>query len=92
MSISLVVAALGCLGAAAGTGLLIARCLRAPNGAVVAWTVALFGLAVSLAAQAVGHAISFGPVAFRAMEIGAGVIAPLALGVGLTEVAGAAFP
>ena len=92
MSISLLVAALGCLGAAAGTGLLIARCLRAPNGAVVAWTVALFGLAVSLAAQTVGHAISFGPVAFRAMEIGAGVIAPLALAVGLTEVAGRSVP
>jgi quinol monooxygenase YgiN len=92
MSISLLVAALGCLAAAAGTGLLIARCLRAPNGALVAWTVALFGLAVSLAAQAVGHAISFGPVAFRAMEIGAGVIAPLALAVGLTEVAGKSVP
>ena len=92
MSISLLVAALGCLGAAAGTGLLIARCLRAPNGALVAWTVALFGLAVSLAAQTVGHAISFGPVAFRAMEIGTGVIAPLALAVGLTEVAGRSVP
>ena len=92
MSISLLVAALGCLGAAAGTGLLIARCLRAPNGAMVAWTVALFGLAVSLAAQTVGHAISFGPVAFRAMEIGTGVIAPLALAVGLTEVAGRSVP
>jgi quinol monooxygenase YgiN len=92
MSISLLVAALGCLAAAAGTGLLIARCLRAPNGALVAWTVAMFGLAVSLAAQTVGHAISFGPVAFRAMEIGAGVIAPLALAVGLTEVAGRSVP
>jgi quinol monooxygenase YgiN len=92
MSISLLVAALGCLGAAAGTGLLVAKCLRAPNGALVAWTVAMFGLAVSLAAQTVGHAMSFGPIAFRAMEIGAGVIAPLALAVGLTEVAGRTVP
>jgi quinol monooxygenase YgiN len=88
MSISFVIAALGCLGAAAATGLLVAWCLRAPNGALVAWTVAMFGLAVSLGAQAVGHAIGFGPVAFRAMEIGASVIAPLALAAGLTEVAG----
>jgi len=88
MSISLLVAGLGCLGAAAATGLLVARCLRAPGGALVAWTVAIFGLTVSLAAQAVGHAIGFGPVAFRGMEIGAAVIAPLALAVGLTEVAG----
>ncbi len=92
MSISLLVAALGCLGAAAGTGVLIARCLHAPTGPVVAWTVAMFGLAVSLAAQTIGHAISFGPVAFRAMEIGAGVLAPLALAVGLTEVAGRSLP
>ena len=85
---SLVVAALGCLGAAVATSLLVVRCLRGPSGALVAWTVAMFGLAVSLAAQTVGHAIGFGPVAFRAMEIGASIIASLALAVGLTEVAG----
>ncbi len=88
MSISLLVAALGCLGAAAATGLLVAKCLRVPGGALIAWTVAMFGLAVSLAAQAVGHGLGFGPVAFRAMEIGTGIIAPLALVGGLTEVAG----
>jgi quinol monooxygenase YgiN len=92
MSISLLVAGLGCLGALAATGLLVARCLRAPSAALVAWTIAEFGLAVSLVAQASGHAVGFGPVAFRAMEIGAGVLAPLALAVGLTEVAGKSLP
>jgi quinol monooxygenase YgiN len=92
MSISLLVAAVGCLGVVVVTGLLVARCLRAPTGVLVAWTVAMFGLAVSLLAQASGHAIGFGPVAFRAMEIGAGVIAPLAIAAGLAEVAGKSLP
>jgi quinol monooxygenase YgiN len=52
----------------------------------------MFGLAISLAAQTVGHAIGFGPVAFRGMEIGAGIIASLALAIGLTEVAGRRVP
>jgi len=78
----------GALIGAAGTGLLIAKCLRAPNAALVAWTVALFGLTVALGAQALGFEIGFGPIAFRAMEIGAQVLAPLALAFGLAELAG----
>jgi quinol monooxygenase YgiN len=92
MSVSVLVAAVGCLGAAVATGLLVARCLRAPSGALVAWTVAMFGLAISLLAQASGHAIGFGPIAFRAMEIGAGVLAPLAIAAGLAEIAGKSGP
>jgi len=88
MSVHFLAAAVGALIAAAGTGLLAARCLRAPGAALVAWTVALFGLTVALGAQAVGYHAGFGPVAFRAMEIGAQVLAPLALALGLAEVAG----
>jgi quinol monooxygenase YgiN len=88
MSVHFLAAAVGALIAAVGTGLLVARCLRAPRAALVAWTVALLGLTVSLGAQAVGYHASFGPVVFRAMEIGAQVIAPLALALGLAEVAG----
>src|SRR5215469_4408260 len=87
MSVHFLAAAVGALIAAVGTGLLVARCLRAPGTALVAWTVALFGLTVSLGAQAVGYHAGFGPVAFRAMEIGAQVLAPLALAFGLAEVA-----
>jgi quinol monooxygenase YgiN len=53
----------------------------------VAWTVALFGLTVALGAQALGFEIGFGPIAFRATEIGAQVLAPLALALGLAELA-----
>jgi quinol monooxygenase YgiN len=88
MSLHFLAAIVGTLVAAAGTGVLTLRCQRAPNAALVAWTVALFGLTVALAAQAVGFRIGFGPIAFRAMELGAQVVAPLALGLGLAELAG----
>src|ERR1700733_14718946 len=88
MSLHFLAAIVGALIGAAGTGLLIAKCLRAPNAALVAWTVALFGLTVALGAQALGFQIGFGPIAFRAMEIGAQVLAPLALAFGLAELAG----
>jgi quinol monooxygenase YgiN len=88
MSLHFLVAIVGALIAAAGTGVLGARCLRAPGTGLIIFTVALLALTVSLGAQALGYEIGFGPIAFRAMEIGAQVIAPLALGVGLAEVAG----
>ena len=88
MSIHFLVAIVGSLIAAAGTGVLISRCLRAPNAVLVAWTVAIFGLTVALGAQAIGYQLGFGPIAFRAMQIGAQVLAPLALAFGLTDLAG----
>jgi quinol monooxygenase YgiN len=88
MSLHFLAAIVGALIGAAGTGLLVATCLRAPNAALVAWTVALFGLTVALGAQALGFEIGFGPIAFRAMEIGAQLLAPLALAVGLAEIVG----
>lgn len=88
MSISLIVSGVGAVAAAVGIGLLLARCLRAPRGDLIAWSVALLGLLVSLAAQALGHLMGFGQVGFRAMEIGAQLVAPLALLLGLAELAG----
>jgi len=88
MSIHFLVAIVGSLIAAAGMSVLIPRCLRAPNAVLVAWTVAIFGLTVALGAQAIGYQLGFGPIAFRAMEIGAQVLAPLALAFGLTDLAG----
>jgi quinol monooxygenase YgiN len=88
MSLHFLATIVGALVAVAGTGLLVSRCLRAPNAALVAWAVALFGLTVALVAQAVGFRIGFGPIAFRAMELGAQVVAPLALAFGLAELAG----
>ncbi len=88
MSLHFLVAIVGSLAAAAGTGVLVSRCLRVPNAALVAWTVALVGLTIALAAQALGYGIGFGSISFRAMELGAQLIAPLALALGLAELAG----
>jgi quinol monooxygenase YgiN len=87
MSLHFLAAIVGALIGAAGTGLLVAKCLRGPNTALVAWTAALFGLTVALVAQALGFEIGFGPIAFRVMEIGAQLLAPLALALGLAELA-----
>src|SRR5258708_7801153 len=88
MSLHFLVAIVGALAAAAATGVLVARCLRVPNGALVAWTVAIVALTISLGAQTLGYGIGFGPITFRAMELGAQLLAPLALGLGLAELAG----
>jgi quinol monooxygenase YgiN len=85
MSISLIVALVGAVVAAIGVGMLMARCLRAPRGDLIAWLVAMLGLLISLGAQALGYLMGFSAVSFRAMEIGAQLIAPLALVIGLTE-------
>jgi len=85
MTTSLIVVALGAVIAAVGTGVLTARCARTPRIFLVAWTIAVFGLAVSLAAQGLGDLAGYSEPTFRAMELGAQAIAPLALSLGLVE-------
>src|ERR1022692_1043622 len=92
MSVSLIVVSLGAVVAALGTGVLTARLVRTPRIYLVAWTLALFGLAVSFGAQILGYLTGYSELMFRAMEIGAQVIAPLALCLGLTEVLGRSVP
>ena len=55
MTASLIVVAFGAVIAAVGTGVLAARCARTPRIFLVAWTIAVFALAVSLAAQVLGY-------------------------------------
>ncbi len=85
MTASLIVVALGAVVAAVGTGVLAARCARTPRSFLIAWTMAVFGLAVALAAQALGYLGGYSDPIFRAMELGAQAIAPLALSLGLIE-------
>jgi quinol monooxygenase YgiN len=92
MSISLIVSGIGAVVAAIGIGMLMARCIRAPRGDLIAWSVALLGLFIALAAQTVGHLVGFSQVSFRAMEIGAQVIAPLALIMGIAELVATSLP
>jgi len=88
MSISFLVAAGGTLAALVATILLIRRCTQAARVDLVAWILALAGMVIGLAAQAVGYHRGFAPTTFRAAQLGLGLIAPLALAWGMTEVAG----
>ena len=88
MTGSLIVVVVGAVAAAAGTGLLTARCARTPRLFLLAWTVAVFALAVALAAQALGYLSGFSDVIFRVMEVGSQALAPLALCLGLVELTG----
>ena len=87
MSLHFLAAIAGALLAAGGCGVLAARSLRTPNSAVITWAVALAGLTVSLGAQALGYKVGFWATAFRAMAVGGLAVAPLALALGLAELA-----
>jgi quinol monooxygenase YgiN len=87
MSISFAAALAGTVLAAVGTGLAIRLCLRKPRADMVAWVVALAGLTVGLAAQAAGYRRGFVPTTFRVTQLGAALVAPLALAWGLAELA-----
>jgi quinol monooxygenase YgiN len=88
MSVSVGAAAIGALAALVFAGLLARRCIRAPTMAMVALLVAVAGLIVALAAQAAGYARGFDHTTFRAVQLGAQLIAPLALAWALAELTG----
>lgn len=92
MSLSLIVVSLGAVVAAVGTGALTARCARAPRIYLAAWTVAIFGLAIALGAQTLGYLTGYSGLMFRAMELGAQVLAPLGLCLGLAELVAKSVP
>jgi len=82
------IAGAGALIAAAGSAVLLARCFRTPRGDLIAWSIGLLGLLISLGAQAMGYASGYDPTIFRAMELGGQVVAPFAFVVALWDVAG----
>ena len=86
--IALIVVAIGAVAAAVGTGVLAARSTRHSRVYFVAWTIALFGLAVGLGATTLGYLAGYGALIFRAMELGAQLIAPLSLCVALVDIVG----
>src|SRR6266436_5394813 len=92
MTTSLIVVGLGAVAAAVGTGALAGRCVRTPRIFLIAWTLAVFGLAVALAAQALGYLSGYSDPIFRGMEIGAQAVAPLGLCLGLVEMIGRSVP
>jgi quinol monooxygenase YgiN len=85
MSISLGAAAVGALAALVFAGLLARRCIRAPRLATVALLLASAALTVALGAQAGGYYHGFDEITFRAVQIGAQLVAPLAFTWALAE-------
>src|ERR1700691_3410550 len=90
--IALIVVALGAVVAAVGTGVLAGRSSRAPRIYSIAWTAAMFWLAVGLGAATLGYLVGYGHLLFRAMELGAQLLAPLSLCLALVELAGRKLP
>ncbi len=91
MSVSFLAATAAALVAAVITGILVRRLARLPRLHMVAWVVAAGGITIALAAQALGFHHGFNAAAFRAVQLGARLIAPMALAWGLTELVGKSF-
>ncbi|HEY6275178.1 MAG TPA: antibiotic biosynthesis monooxygenase [Streptosporangiaceae bacterium] len=91
MSVSFLAAAAAALVAAVITGILVRRLAGLPRLNMVAWVLAAAGITIALAAQALGFHRGFNASTFRAVEIGARLIAPMALAWGLTELVGRSF-
>ena len=87
MSVPVLVGFAGVLVAAVATGMLAGRCVRQPAPGLVGLAVAALALTVALAAQSLGFYSGFGPATFRAVQLFALLIAPLALAWGLAELA-----
>jgi quinol monooxygenase YgiN len=88
MSISFAVAAAATLVALVLTGMLVQRCIRLPRLDQAGLACAGLGVTVALAAQAVGYDRGFGPTTFRAVHLGAQLLAPMALAWALAETTG----
>src|SRR5260370_34841696 len=92
LTASLIVAGVGAVAGAVGTGVLTARCARTPRIFLIAWTIAVFALAVALGAQTLGYLSGYTGLVFRCMEIGAQALAPVALCLGLVELISGSVP
>src|SRR5213082_2023408 len=88
MSISFGVAGVAALVALVLTAMLVQRCVRMPRLDLAALAVAGLGLTVALASQAFGFDKGFTPTTFRALHLGAQLLAPMALAWALAEMTG----
>src|SRR5215468_5713622 len=89
MSVSFLAAAAAA--AAVITVVLVMRFARLPRPDQAAWACAAAGLTLALAAQALGYHRGFNAAAFRAFEVGARLVAPMALVWGLAELTAKSF-
>src|SRR5215475_11806236 len=91
MSVSFLAAGVAAAAAAVITVVLVMRFARLPRPDQAAWACAAAGLTLALAAQALGYHGGFNAAAFRAIEVGARLAAPMALVWGLAELTAKSF-
>jgi quinol monooxygenase YgiN len=91
MSVSFLAAGGAAAVAAVITGILVGRFANLPRLDQAAWMCAATGLTIALAAQALGYHQGFNAAAFRAIQVGARLAAPVALVWGLAELTGKSF-
>jgi quinol monooxygenase YgiN len=91
MSVSFLAAGGATAVAAVITGILVGRFANLPRLDQAAWMCAAIGLTIALGAQALGYHQGFNAAAFRAIQVGARLIAPVALVWGLAELTGKSF-
>jgi quinol monooxygenase YgiN len=91
MSVPFLAASAAAAVSAVATGILVARFARLLRLDQAAWAYAAAGFTIALAAQALGFYKGFNAAAFRAVQIGAGLVAPMALVWGLAELTGKRF-
>jgi quinol monooxygenase YgiN len=83
--VNVLLAILATVAALAGTGLLVSRALNERSPYLVAWSLSLFGLSITLVAMAIGFMTGFGPALLRTMELGGALLAPVCLALGVVE-------
>jgi quinol monooxygenase YgiN len=83
--VNVVFALLATVAALIGNGLLVSRTLNQRLPHLVAWCLSMFGLCVALAAMTIGFLTGFGALLFRIMELGAALVAPVWLVLGVVE-------
>src|SRR5580704_13976618 len=85
MSLPVLIGFAGVLVAAVATGMLAGRWIRRPRIDVIIATAATLALMVALVAQSMGFIRGFDQGTFRAVQLGAQLLAPLWIGWGLIE-------
>jgi len=91
MSVSFLAAGGATAVAAVITGILVGRFANLPRMDQAAWMCAAAGLTIALGAQALGYHQGFDAAAFRAIQVGARLVAPVALVWGLAELTAKTF-
>ncbi len=83
--VSALLALIATLGCVAATGLLLKRASKERLLYLIAWSVTQVGLSLALISMALGFLLGFNGLFFRVMEMGAALLGPMWLALGMIE-------